>query len=235
MEGNISVIETKVQLHYRYMLPIFGSLSLPFIIGWLFMDRANQLSVLIVCVLVFIILMVFLVSLIKRLTKRIVFDFGKIFSIRIFDPKTGELEEEHQYNYAEIRSCFISSGTVKTCTFKLNFLKNRSIKLILYSAEGEFTDTEHTVGFKIFQNLCKQNRNIKPVKPFFTTLAGKILLATIVILFIADLTLYITNGLDPKSFLITLPTTASMLLIVFGTSRRQQRIYDKMIGAENSI
>jgi hypothetical protein len=232
MEQSSNKIETKVQLHYRYLYLIFGSLAILFIVALFFLTYIGQGSGTIIYFFVWILALiawfVYVSIIVKKLTKRLVFIFEKKLSIQIFDLKTGALQEEHQFAYTDIKSCFLSSGSSKTCTFKLNFFDGGNLKLVLYSSEGEFTNAKNIVGLKIFQQLFTINPNIQADKPFFISRNGNIAILLLATLFAVNIITNIIFHFHSNSFLISLPTTISILLMIVVTRKKQQITYNEM-------
>jgi len=225
MENNNEIIETNVQLHYRYGYVIAGSFVLLFVFFYFFatLINASQLAKLIPCIIIFILYMALLQYVIKRLTKRIRFIFGERFVIQILDKQNGNVIEEHNFDYTDIKSCLLSSGTAEGATFKLYFSNNTSIKFILNADKG-FIENEDRIALNIFNKLYDGNKNIIPHKPLFLRKLGFAWLTAIVLLILVNIIWRIYDGDSSSSFFVTLPTTMGLVFIVIGTRNKAEKI-----------
>jgi len=224
------IIETKVQLHYRYLNLTFGVVVLYGILLYLFCNYSsqNQLFNLITCLITTALLFAGGLMMIKKLTKNIVFSFGEKFSIQITDPKTNVLQEEHQFNYEDIKSCQLSSGSVNTCTLKINLSRGDSFKMILYSEAGDFTEAKKIVGFKVFEQLHRIDPRIAANKPLLATKVGIGAIIFLLILFVTNILVHIVTG-ETRTLLIGLPISLGMMLPILGMRRKQLSLYYEMM------
>ncbi len=231
----MDIIESKVQLHYRYLNLIFGAFILFGILAYLFCTYNNegQFVNFIVCLISFVFLFTGSIIFTRKLTKKIVFNFGEKFLIQIFESKTDIVKEEYQFNYTEIKSCFLSSGSPNTCTLKLNFLGAKSLKLILYSKSGEFTKIDNVIGLKIYKKLHSINPGIEPDKPLLMTQIGNGIIGVLLTALLINLVIHITYS-NSTALLISLPTTIGLILTIMGTKKKQSALYNLMKSLPNS-
>jgi len=225
------IIETRVQLHYRYGWWMAISFCLLLVLFYFFatLVNANQLFKLLFCIGVFICCMIILAYLVRKLTKKIRFSFSENFEMQISDIMTNSISEAYKYNYTEIKSCQLSSSTAATATFKLNFTNNESIKFVLYAGK-EVVENEDRVAFGIFEELNKRNAEIMPDKPFFVGVFGTVWIIAIIILLLIDIVLKVSNSLSSAFFMSSLPSAIGLIALVVGTRIKQKKLYDEMIG-----
>ncbi len=138
MENKEELIETNVQLHYRYLYMFFGVFILIIIFIYFFVNYSgvNQITQAITSIGLFALWVGVCIYLIKPLTKKICFLFGENLTIQILDAKNNTVIEEHIYDYNDIKSCLLSSGSPRTATIKLYSLNNNNLRLVLYSGEN---------------------------------------------------------------------------------------------------
>jgi hypothetical protein len=230
MKDNSEMIETNVQLYHRHLPLFFGLLAVIGFLLFVLIDYTsiNQMVEAVSAIIVIGFWLICLAYFVKKLTKKICFSFGKDFKVQIADPKDNNVIEEHVFDYGDIKSCMLSSGSFRTATCKLYFTNKKSVKFVLYSGEKP-NEREDRIALGVFSGLYNMNNAIVPHKPFLLKPIGYIWLFIIVIWLLLDIVLHTIYKLGSNSFMSTIATTIGLSYILIGTRVNQKKLYNEML------